>query len=62
MDRRGQRLAAVFLFGAIALNFPILTLVSTNRTLFGVPVLYVYLFSAWAVIIGLMAIVIERRS
>ncbi len=62
MDRRGQRLAAVFLFGAIALNFPILRLVSARGALFGIPVIYLYLFLVWAVVIALMAAVIERSS
>jgi len=61
MDRRGQRLAAIFAFGALTLNYPLLTLVSTDRTFLGIPVLYTYLFVLWALIIGLMAWVIERR-
>lgn len=62
MDRRGQRLAAVFVFGALALNYPLLTLASSNQTLLGVPVLYVYLFALWALIIGVMAVIVERKG
>ncbi|MDF1597064.1 MAG: hypothetical protein P1T08_13370 [Acidimicrobiia bacterium] len=61
MDRRGQRLAAVSVFGALALNYPLMTLASSDGTLLGVPVLYLYLFVWWAVLIGVMAFVIERR-
>ena len=60
MDRRGQRLAAVFAFGALVLNYPIVSLVSFESTVFGIPVLYLYLFFIWAVLIGMMALIIER--
>ena len=62
MDRRGQRLTVVFVFGALALNYPILTLVSSDNTVFGIPVLYVYLFALWAVIIGVMAVIVEKKG
>jgi hypothetical protein len=62
MDRRGQRLAAVFAFGALTLNYPLMTLLSSDDTLLGIPVLYLYLFSLWALIIGAMALIIERRN
>ena len=62
MDRRGQRLAAVFAFGALAFNYPLLTLVSSDDTLLGIPVLYLYLFVLWGLIIGVMAVIIERRG
>ena len=45
MDRRGQRLAAVAVLGALALNYPLLTLASSGNTLFGIPVFYLYLFA-----------------
>jgi len=61
MDRRGQRLAAVSVFGALVLNYPLMTLASSGGTLLGVPVLYLYLFAVWAVLIGIMAVVVERR-
>jgi hypothetical protein len=60
MDRRGQRLAAVFLLGALAFNYPLLSLAAVDGRILGVPVLYVYLFSFWSVMIALMALVMER--
>jgi len=60
MDRRGQRLAAVFLFGALVFNYPLMTLLSSDETLMGIPALYLYLFTLWALIIGAMALIIER--
>lgn len=57
----GQRLVAVFLLGCVLLNYPILFLFNRRDSIFGIPLLYIYIFSAWALLIGLMAYVIERR-
>jgi hypothetical protein len=48
--RTHERLVGVAIAGAIALNYPILYLVSG-------PALFVYLFGVWAGIIALLAIV-----
>ncbi len=56
----GQRLVAIFLAGCVLLDYPILSLFSRSRTLGGIPLLYAYVFSTWALLIALMALVIER--
>ena len=58
----GQRLVAIFLLGSALLNYPLLLLFNRPLTIFGVPLLYAYLFLAWAGLIALMAWVIERRT
>lgn len=57
---RGQRLIGVFLLGIVLFNFPILALFNVVNTVFGVPVLYAYLFLAWALLILLMYLAIEH--
>jgi hypothetical protein len=61
-DVRGQRLAALALLGLLLFNFPLLAVFNVPGTLFGIPVLYAYFFLAWAALIALMALVIERRG
>ena len=61
-DVRGQRLAALALLGLLLFNYPLLAVFNVPGTLFGVPVLYAYFFLAWAALIALMAVVIERRG
>jgi hypothetical protein len=61
-DVRGQRLAALCLLGLLLFNYPLLAVFNVPRMLFGIPVLYVYFFVAWGALIGLMALVIERRG
>jgi len=58
----GQRLVAVFLLGCLLLNFPLLYLFSAAVFVEGVPMLFVYVFIAWAVIIALLALVVERSG
>ena len=60
--QRGQRLAALFLLGCLLFNYPLLQLFARDGMLLGVPVLYCYVFGAWAALIGLIALVVERRD
>jgi hypothetical protein len=59
---KGQRLAALFLLGCLLLNYPIVSLFGAAARVFGVPLLYVYVFVAWAILIALMALVVERSK
>jgi len=63
-DRRlvAQRLGAVFLLGWILFNFPVLSLFNRPGAIFGVPVLYAWLFGVWLGLIGLMAWIVERSK
>ena len=58
---RGQRLAALFLLGNLLFNYPLLSLFNQTGLVLGIPMLYVYVFAAWALLIALLAIVIEQR-
>jgi len=54
------RFVALCMLGLVLFNFPVLALFNVGGTLFGVPVLYAYIFAAWALLIALMALVAER--
>ena len=58
---RGQRLIALFLLGCVLFNYPILSLFNVGTTVLGVPVLYAYIFAAWALLVALMALAVESR-
>jgi hypothetical protein len=62
IEGRGQRMIALCMLGCVLFNFPILALFNVPATLLGVPVLYAYIFLAWALLIALMAWVAEKRS
>jgi len=56
---KGPRLVAVFLLGVLLFNYPFLALFNREASVFGIPLLYAYIFLAWALLIGLLALVIE---
>jgi hypothetical protein len=58
-DRKEQRFVALCMLGTLLFNFPILGLFNVTGTLLGVPVLYAYIFAAWAALIALMALAAE---
>ena len=60
IEGRGPRMIALCMLGLVLFNFPILALFNVPGELFGVPVLYAYIFAAWAVLIALMGVVAEK--
>ncbi len=61
-ERKGQRLAALFILGCVLFNYPVLALFNKALAVLGVPLLYAYLFVAWAALIVLMALVAESKD
>jgi len=59
---KGQRLVALFLLGCLLFNFPLLALFTGSASIWGIPLIYCYVFAAWIAIIALMALIIERRD
>ena len=57
-----QRLVAVTLFGCLLFNYPVLALFNKASEVFGIPVLYAYIFCAWLGFISLVAFIVERRQ
>ena len=59
-NRKSKRLVALFLFGWVLLNYPILSLLNVNITVFGLPLVYIYIFGIWGMLIFLTALVMSR--
>jgi len=65
MPRRGltgERLIALFLFGVLVFTAPLMTVFNTRSLFLGVPILYFYLFLVWALLIGLLALIVEAAA
>jgi hypothetical protein len=58
---KSQRFVALFILGVLLFNFPILAIFNVKEIAFGIPVLYVYVFGAWAGLVALMALAAEGR-
>jgi hypothetical protein len=56
-SRKIRRLTGVFLLGWVLLNYPILSLFNRPTSFGGIPLLYVYMFASWVLIIGLIAVI-----
>jgi hypothetical protein len=61
-ETRGQHFVALCMFGMLLFNYPILALFNVPGTLFGVPVLYAYVFIAWGALIASMAYLAESGN
>ena len=59
---KNKRLVALFLFGFVLLNYPILSLLNIKVTVFGLPQLYIYIFAVWGLLIFLSAMVMSRSK
>ncbi len=57
---RSQRLMALFAAGALLFNFPLLALWDRDALVLGVPLFPAALFMVWAVLIALLALIVER--
>ncbi|MEN3363537.1 MAG: hypothetical protein V7606_811 [Burkholderiales bacterium] len=58
---KGQRLVALFVLGNLLFNYPLLALFNRPDTVLGIPLLYLYVFGAWALLIALMALTVRQR-
>jgi hypothetical protein len=59
-DGTGERSLALFLLGLAAFTPPLLKIFSTDAVWLGAPVLYLYVFGAWAGLIALMGVSAAR--
>jgi len=58
---RAQRFTYLFIVGVLAFNYPLLSLFDLPRRIFGVPLLYVYIFVVWALLIVLVGVTAKSR-
>jgi len=52
---RGTRMVAVGVLALLLFGFPFMTLFDVNVRVFGVPLLWTYLFVSWGVVIAIVA-------
>jgi hypothetical protein len=58
---RHPRLVAVAALGLLLFDYPILAVFDVDGRVLGVPVVWAYLFTSWAVVIALVAWVVAER-
>ena len=55
-----HRMVGLFLLSCLLFNYPLLALFNVSGMVWGVPVLYTYLFASWGLVIALAAVVMDR--
>jgi hypothetical protein len=60
--KRNERIVVLAIVGMLALNYPWLSLFSRSVLVFGIPLLYLYLFGLWALLILLAGLIIESEK
>jgi hypothetical protein len=59
---KGQRLVALCILGVLLFNYPMLAVFNVASTIFGIPLLYVYIFVVWTLLTACMAYVVEKKT
>ncbi len=59
-DSKGERSIALFLLGILLFNPPLLSIFGVDVAFGGIPLLYIYLFLAWAAFILLIGLISEK--
>ena len=57
-----SRLIALALLGCLLFGYPLLEVFNVPATILGIPVIYAYLFGAWAGLILLVALAARRST
>ena len=61
--QKRSRLTVLFFLGIILFHYPILSLFSdADKEIFGIPLLFAYVFTTWALLIGLTFVIVMRRK
>ena len=61
-NKKNKRLVGLFLLGFLFFNYPLLSLFNLRSYVVGIPLLYLYIFSAWTVLIVMMIITTTRGT
>jgi hypothetical protein len=59
-NNKNKRLISLFFLGILMLNYPILSLFNVRTFVLGIPLLCLYIFSVWSVLILLISIATRR--
>jgi hypothetical protein len=60
--QKNARLVAIALLAFVLLNGPLLSVADSDARVLGVPVLVAYLFTAWALVIALLALIVRKSG
>jgi hypothetical protein len=53
-NNKNKRLVGLFFLGGLLLNYPLLSLFNFKKSFYGIPLLYLYIFLIWFVLVFLI--------
>lgn len=59
---RTTMLIGIFFLAVLVFNFPLISIFGEERSLWGFPLLYIYFFIVWVVLIALVYFWVERQD
>ena len=59
-SNRNAKLTLLFFVAMLLFNFPIIGIFGKNQLVFGLPVLYLYIFSVWLLLIALVYLLFRK--
>ncbi len=62
MDGKSSKMIVLSLLGWLVLSFPLLSIVSVFESVLGIPVLFLYVFTAWLLFIGVIFLISQSRK
>lgn len=61
-NNRTKRLVGLSLLGYLLFNHPLLSLFNLPRMVIGIPLLYLYIFGVWLLLIALTAVITRHEE
>jgi len=57
---KNKRLISIFFLGSLLLNYPMLSLFNMKKNLFGLPLLYGYIFAVWSILVLFISMITRK--
>ena len=61
-SKQNKRLIALFFLGYLLFNYPLMALFNLQEVVWGIPLLYAYLFGVWVLLIVLVILIVGFRT
>jgi hypothetical protein len=61
-SKQNKRLIALFFLGYLLFNYPLMALFNLPEVVWGIPLLYAYLFGVWVLLIVLVILIVGFRT
>lgn len=61
-QKKEQRLLAISLLFGLLFSFPVISIFNTSELIGGIPLLYLYVFVVWAIMIAILFLMLNQKN